>query len=127
MEYWINKINGGGFTIIVDTYFLFLAIEYTVYATRRYLTTLTDPGTPQKFSKDAAATTIVNDPDIQFHWSLLTCNHEQTVAAELLSKLTIRGFSMAAAFMEEYKHTHIVLNEKLRKLYARNSRRLTIQ
>jgi hypothetical protein len=48
---------------------------------------------------------IVNDPDIQFHWSFLTCNH---LAAELLSKvicqwLTIRGSSMAAAFMEEYK------------------------
>ena len=56
---------------------------------------------------------ILTDPDVQFHWCHLTSSHEETVTRELLDRLvtqwlTIRGFSLAAAYMEDYKHAEYV-------------------
>ena len=107
---WINKINRGGLTFINDeTYYLFLALEY---ATRGCLAMLIDPTTPNS-GKDKVIDRIRSNPDVTFHWCHLTASFEETVSQELLSRLvsqwlTIRGFSMAAAFMEEYKHAQSI-------------------
>lgn len=125
---WIEKINRGGLVLIDDeTFLLFLAMEY---ATRSSLSTLIGLTGPHKLDKDVAIRTVMNDPDVQFHWHHVTANDEEVVTKELLTKLisqwmTIRGFSMAAAFMEDYKHAHCVelktkkaLRKELRKQAA---------
>ena len=118
---WIDKINRGGLLFIDDeTFLLFLAIEY---ATRSSLSVLLGLNPPHNLDEDVAAKAIIDDPDVQFHWQHLTSNHEETVTKELQNKLvsqwiTIRGFSMAAAVMEDYKHAqciHLKAKKALRK------------
>ena len=87
---------------------------------------LIDPTTPNS-GKDKVINRIQSNPDVTFHWCHLTASFEETVSQELLSRLvsqwlTIRGFSMAAAFMEEYKHAQSItlkskkaLRKELRK------------
>ena len=118
---WIDKINRGGLLFIDDeTFLLFLAIEF---ATRSSLSALLGLNPPHNLDKDVVAKAIIDDPNVQFHWHHLTSNHEETVTKELQNKLvsqwiTIRGFSMAAPFMEDYKHAqciHLKAKKALRK------------
>ena len=51
---------------------------------------------------------IADDCDVQFHWSLIAVEIDDNVAKELLMQivglwLNIRGFSLAEAFVEQYK------------------------
>ena len=93
------------------------------YATRSCLSL--NPTIPHlNLDKEKAIKTILEDPDVEFHWSHLTGSHEERMCTELIQRiigqwLTIRGFSSAAAFMEDYKHAqHVTLKAKkaLRKL-----------
>ena len=112
---WIEKVNRGGlFLISDDTHLLFQAMEY---ATRSCLSL--KPTIPHlNLDKEKAIKTILEDPDVEFHWSHLTGSHEERVCTELIQRiigqwLTIRGFSSAAAFMEDYKHAqHVTLKAK---------------
>ena len=70
---------------------------------------LIDPTTPNS-GKDKVIDRIRSNPDVTFHWCHLTASFEETVSRELLSRqwLTIHRFSMAAAFMKEYKHAQSI-------------------
>lgn len=53
--------------------------------------------------------TVASDEDVQFLWALISCDVHQEEQAIILLKdiislwLTIRGFSVAAAWSEEHK------------------------
>lgn len=51
---------------------------------------------------------VISDDDIQFHWSMISVDLDHHVGEQLLQEivqlwLTIRGFSTAGAFVEQYK------------------------
>ena len=99
---WIDIVNRGGLYVVSDeVYTAFQAMEL---ALQEYL----QRGTVGKYNKDAAVEYITNDGDVQFHWCCLMSTVTEECAQELLKVLvqllvTIRGFSLAAAYMEEYK------------------------
>ena len=66
--------------------------------------------------KDSATTAIISNGDVRAHWSTLCEDHEwQEEEAEALLKLvvdhwiTVRGFSYASAWVEQYK----IANKKI--------------
>ena len=108
---WVEKVNRGGLILVDDNAFhLFLAMEY---ATRKQIRV--DPLVCNEKRKDEVAKKIACDADVDFHWSQVTSMHtfEEAVMNELLHRLTcqwltVRGFSSAAAFIEDYKHAERV-------------------
>ena len=99
---WINLVNRGGLYVVSDeVYTAFQAMEL---AFQEYLRR----GTVGKYNRDAAVEYITNDGDVQFFWCCVMSTISEECAQELLQLLvellvTIRGFSLAAAYMEEYK------------------------
>jgi hypothetical protein len=98
---WVNLVNRGGLYVVSDeVYTAFQAMEL---ALQEYL----QRGSVGNFSKDAAVEYITND-DVQFHWCCLMSTVTEECGQELLKVLiqllvTVRGFSLVAAYMEEYK------------------------
>lgn len=99
---WVNLINRGGLYVISDeVYITFQAMEL---AFQEYLCR----GTAGNHSKDTAVKYITDDGDVQFYWCCVMSTITEECAQELLKLLvellvTIRGFALAAAYMEEYK------------------------
>ena len=72
--------------------------------------------------KDALAG-IISDEEVLFYWSMVAVNWDETEAKELLKLIsqhwiTIRGFSYASAFMENYSHKREV--HKRLKVYGKH-------
>ena len=71
--------------------------------------------------KEALLKNIVEDKNVQFYWALITPETREDIAQNVLYKicqlmLTIRGFSTAAAYMEEFKQSQKKMTKKgLRK------------
>ena len=58
--------------------------------------------------KEKVIKAIIDNEDVNFHWSLLAANWEPEETAVLLNMMaeqwiTLRGFSHASAFIERYK------------------------
>ena len=100
---WIHKINRGGLFFIKDEVMeFFFQLEIKV---REYLPKLSS----QKNGKETIVSELVEDNDIQFHWCLISTSIDDETASQQLLRmvaelwLTIRGFSHAAAYVENYK------------------------
>jgi hypothetical protein len=83
-------------------YVLFYEIEKEV---RQFLVKLI--GQSSQLEKEEIIDEIVTD-DVQFFWSMISVDIDQHVGEQLLTQivqlwLTIRGFSTAGAFVEQYK------------------------
>ena len=70
--------------------------------------------------KDALAG-IISDEEVLFYWSMVAVNWDETEANELLKVIsqhwiTIRGFSYASAFMENYKQSQKKRTQKAKGL-----------
>jgi len=108
-EHWTDLIDRGGLWHVKDTtYQLFFAIEHVV---REVLMTIKYPLQPLK---EEMIKKVVKDNDVQFFWLIATADFEiedEEVHAALLLKITelyvtVRGFSMASGWLEQYKqHT----------------------
>ena len=107
MEYtkkWIRTIDRGGlFRVNDEVYLFFHEIERMV---RKFVVKLVNQSTQQE--KQEIVDEIVSDDDIQFHWSVISVDLDHHVGEQLLQEivqlwLTIRGFSTAGAFVEQYK------------------------
>ena len=100
---WVTSVDRGGlFKITDEGYRLFYEIEQNV---GKCLNKITVGDTEGKAEIMAA---IADDCDVQFHWSLIAVEIDDNVAKELLMQivglwLNIRGFSLAGAFVEQYK------------------------
>ena len=101
---WIVLVDRGGLYHVNDgTYTFFKAIETE---TRRILLHhLANTAT----SRDAVLEAIKDSEDVQFYWTLVSADiHTSDDAYELLQAViklwvTIRGYSLTATWMEEYK------------------------
>lgn len=103
---WFHKVNRGGlFPVNDETLTFFVAVEKV---TRQHL--------PQQYSsekheniKQLVIKAISEDCDVQFYWTLISQDiDEEEHAIELLLDIadlwvTIRGFSLASTWLEEYK------------------------
>ena len=101
---WICAVDRGGlFRINDEVYVLFYEIEKKL---RQFLVKLI--GQSSQLDKEEIVEEIVTDDDIQFFWSMISVDIDQHVGEQLLTQivqlwLTIRGFSTAGAFVEQYK------------------------
>ena len=101
---WIDKVNRGGlFSVNNETFNLFIAVETSV---RRLLPNHLIGS--KSSSLQVLAQTVIEEIDVQFHWSLITQELSVTEEIELLQELiqlwiTIRGFSFASSWLELYK------------------------
>ena len=102
---WINKVNL--FPLNNMTYCFFVAIEKVVRVLLpRYVI---KPSESRSQFKEEIIDKIVKNEDIQWHWTLISQRIDsEEDAVELLEEIvsfwvTIRGFSLAATWMEVYK------------------------
>ena len=108
---WINKVNRGGlFPLNNITYQFFVEIEKQVrfilpsHATK-------SSGSTDAFKQDVVKK-IADNEGVQWHWTLISqCIDSEEDAVELLHQIvllwvTIRGFSLAATWMEMYKNSN---------------------
>ena len=101
---WIKLVNRGGlFCISDDAYHFFYSLEI---ATTKYLSKHISDACSLK---DDLVQSITDSSDVQHFWCMLAIDiEEENNATELLHRvtelwITIRGFSMTATWMEEYK------------------------
>ena len=124
---WIGKVNRGGLFPLNDmTYCFFVAIEKVIRVLLpRYVV---KPSESHSQFKDEIIDTIVKNEDIQWHWTLISqCIDSEEDAVELLEEIvslwvTIRGFSLAATWMEVYKRETKKTTKKSRGLRKELSR-----
>ena len=107
---WVERVNRGGlFDVSDEAYRLFVSIEMAMRSK------LTEHLKKQKMTEDsregksAIIDFVLKNDDIQFYWSMLSIDiEEEEHNSELLQHiiqlwLTIRGFSISKAWMEDYK------------------------
>ena len=105
---WIDRVNRGGlFPLNNTTYLFFIEVEKQV----RIL--LPGHATTSSESTDTFKTNVIKKiADHEWHWTLLSqCIDSEEDAVELLHNIiflwvTIRGFSLAATWMEMYKKSN---------------------
>ena len=101
---WICAIDRGGlFHISEEVYALFIEIERMV---RIFVVKLVSQNSQE--NKEDLIEEIVSDDDIQFYWSMISVDLDSHDGEQLLQEIvklwvTIRGFSTAGAFVEQYK------------------------
>ena len=89
-----------------DAYNLFRAIEVTMRDKltshlRSSLARLSSTADDCEKSKKAIVDHVVNDVDVQFYWSMMSVNIEESKRAQLW--LRIRGYSISRMWIEDYK------------------------
>ena len=104
---WFDLVNRGGlFPLNESTFTLFIAIESRV---RVILPQHVIGHSDKETFRRAVINQVVQDENVQFRWSLLSQDINKPEDAEtLLTEIvtlwvTIRGFSVCASWMEEYK------------------------
>ena len=101
---WFKKTNRGGlFPVNDETLTFFIAVEKV---TRTYLPKYCSNN--YENTKDVLIKVITEDIDVQFYWTLISQDiDEEEDAVRLLKEIvtlwiTIRGFSQASTWLEEY-------------------------
>ena len=104
---WLDQVNRGGlFPLNDSTFTFFVAIEKQV---RNVLPPHVIKPSDKETFKKAVIEKVLQDEDVQFHWALINQDIDKPEDAEALLVeivklwVTIRGFSLAASWMEEYK------------------------
>lgn len=103
---WIELVNRGGLYEINDTaYILFREIELKV---RKQLLVAFDGKRDDEDLKISIVNSVASDENIQFYWTILSVDIESEDQAILVLKqvigtwLTVRGFSIAGAWLDKY-------------------------
>lgn len=117
---WIHKVNRGGlFEVNNGAYMLFESIELA--SCEKLKEHLEGQQTALNLSctdKRSIIDFVVSDTDVKFNWSMVSVDIEdENDCEELLHKitekwLTIRGFSIASAIVEQYKRITKTNNSK---------------
>ena len=102
---WVKTVDRGGVFHINDLMLFFFF--FFLMATQALL-----PKHIQNSSsdKDSLQQKIIMNEDVQFYWSMVSVDMEdETASVELLQSIVelwvrVRGFSITAAWMEQYKH-----------------------
>jgi hypothetical protein len=115
---WIKKVNRGGLFVIGDhVHETFLAIENV---TRKYLKDLHSP-LNKTIDVDALFQVILTDDDVRFWWTIVCSTLENDLADILLEQIvklwiTLRGFSLTSAIVEQYKQCTKINPKRKRSL-----------
>ncbi len=110
---WLNKVNRGGLFVINDeTFNVFLAIEKCVRVILPLHTYSSTTDDIEQLTKK-----VLEDGDVLFCWSLLVVDLSTDEEVELLKRvvklwITVRGFSIAASWLESYKEANKVTVKK---------------
>eukprot|EP00118_Oscarella_pearsei_P015513 m.140398 g.140398 ORF g.140398 m.140398 type:complete len:302 (+) comp38303_c0_seq10:318-1223(+) len=114
---WLETVNRGGLFKIADvTYRFFYSIELKVRAT------LPQQLLSQSSTKEAVVAAVENDDKVQHLWEALSSVIDDSVlASSLLHKIvilwvTMRGFSLCSAWLEEYKAAKSKSTKKRKRL-----------
>ena len=97
---WLQLINRGGLTRVNNTTFeMFVAMEYEL---RKHIHQGQAP------NLEHMVTSIAENEDVLFLWSLISADWEESSASALLQMVIrqwvkVRGFSYASAWLEKYK------------------------
>ena len=97
---WVESINRGGLTRVNNsTYNVFVSMESEI---RNHLSGFQLPNLQE------VTEAIMRNEDVQFFWSMVSSDWEQSSATALLHMMVsewmkIRGFSLASAWIEKYK------------------------
>ena len=105
---WTDKVNRGGLFEVSDEAFrLFVSIEVAMrQKLESHLHSITEN---DRSGKDMIIQQVIDNCDVQFHWDMLSVDiPEEHNCLELLRHvvtlwLTIRGYSITKAWMEDYK------------------------
>ena len=117
---WVEQVNRGGLFIINNETYLFF--KQLVLLTRHHLAKELNPSVQgAKKSRDNIISDIKSDDDLLFLWEMLVVYISAERADKLLTDivtlwLSIRGHSMAAAWLHEYKEAKEVLTRKKKGL-----------
>ena len=101
---WVEIIDRGGLFKVSDrVYCFFLELELSLYPHLRKQLEINQSNS----SKEELLRTVESDEDVQFAWSLLTVDLTHSESSTLSKDViqlwtTIRGYSIAAQFMEDY-------------------------
>lgn len=104
---WMKLIDRGGLLVVKEEVFAFFhSVEFEV---RKHLQQLLLQ-TGRELTKENIMDEVTNDVDVQYHWTAISSDIDEKSAQMLLREivqlwLTIRGFSAAGAFLEQYKKT----------------------
>lgn len=103
---WLENVNrGGAFQVSDEVYNFFWVVESN---TRSKLKLLLETHRDDDQDKKSIVENLITSEDISFHWSILTIDLEEQESTELLNDiltlwLTIRGFSISGAWIEQHK------------------------
>ena len=107
---WIDKANRGGLFPLNDiTFLFFVSVEVEVHRILPVHMMKPLESSDRDAFKQGVIEKIVQNEDVQFHWTLLShCIDSEKEAIELLREIvtlwvTVRGFSITATWMEVYK------------------------
>ena len=117
---WLEKVDRGGLFIINnETFWFFKQLEVL---TRFHLVKQLNPSAQEpRRSRDGIISDIKTDEDLLFYWDMLAVYVSAERADKLLTDivalwLSIRGHSMAAAWLKEYKEAKEILTRKKKGL-----------
>lgn len=109
---WLDKVNRGGlFDVSDESYLLFFAIEEAMIdrLTTHIKSSIYLSPSDSEERKRAIIDCVVNDVDVQYRWDVVSVSiDDERDSLELLGHvvglwLTIRGYAITKAWMEEYK------------------------
>ena len=124
---WLDKVDRAGLFDVSDAaYHLFVAIELAMRDRLRshIQSSFSMPPADSERRKHAVVDHVLSDCDVRFHWSMLSVDvPDDKDGLELLRHivelwLTIRGFGISKAWIEDYKclsHTTTKGKKSLRK------------
>jgi hypothetical protein len=102
---WIEIVDRGGlFHVNDNSYAFFVSIENVL---RQYLQ-LSKASDMKPGAKDMIVRRILDDDDVNLHWSAIGVELDEKASGTLLGMITnewitLRGFSFAGSFVELYK------------------------
>ena len=121
---WIERINRGGlFPINDETFQFFCILEACV---RSQLVKALLPSTSE--TRLTVISTAMENEEVLFHWSMIAVDIDEEHTNELLQEIvmlwvTIRGFAVAASWLEHYKEEARTTTKKSRGLRKKLSQR----
>ena len=112
---WLDLVNRGGLFPLNDNSFSFFVEIERIVRTLLARHAVHNDCEKQTFWRSAVDKIASND-DVQFYWTLLSHDIQEQKDSEILLLVTlwvtVRGYSLAAAWMEEYKRSKQKTTEK---------------
>lgn len=106
-EKWLKSIDRGGLVPVNDSMYRFL-VEIEKELRKHFTPSVITCDKPDENMKERSISHVLRNEHVLFHWEIISSDWTSAETQELLKMIvthytTIRGFSFARAFMEQYK------------------------